>query len=291
MGIGTLIIFIALLLVASIAAAVLIQTVGSLQESALTTGDQAQDQIATNIQVTEVSATDGGDGTVEFLEEIAMLSPGSTSINLDQILLTVNTYDYTATLIYRGTLGTADNDYTDGYYTLALETLGGTVNTTPSDLEEDYDIDGVVDQVMISNGFLHFVFSSGENYTMPGVNCSGVDATVTTSVVAVSNIVESIIIVGDCGNDQINTTAAEVIVTPKDIGEGFFTVDYLQHGTNPVDGTLQTGDVIKIYYEAPRAIAEDEEVRINFIPKIGTPTLTQFITPQVMSTERVYLYP
>mgnify|MGYP000745990785 CR=1 FL=1 len=38
-------------------------------------------------------------------------------------------------------------------------------------------------------------------------------------------------------------------------------------------------------------IGEDEEVRLNFIPKIGTATLTEFVTPDVISTQRTYLYP
>ena len=54
---------------------------------------------------------------------------------------------------------------------------------------------------------------------------------------------------------------------------------------------LQRGDIIRVCFESPGQITEDEEVRLNFIPKIGTATLTQFVTPDVISTERVYLYP
>ncbi len=55
MGVGTLIIFIAILLVAAVAAGVLLQTAGSLQEKSLSTGQQARSQISTHVDTVEVS--------------------------------------------------------------------------------------------------------------------------------------------------------------------------------------------------------------------------------------------
>jgi archaellin len=75
------------------------------------------------------------------------------------------------------------------------------------------------------------------------------------------------------------------------LGEGYFVAIYEQEGTNHVDGNLQRGDIIRLCYEAPGQIVEDDHVRLNFIPKIGTATLTEFVTPDVISTQRVYLYP
>lgn len=289
MGIGTLIIFIALLLVAAVAAGVLIQTAGSLQERALTTGDQAKGQISTNVRVIEVSATSGSDGTLEEFEQIAKLSPGSNAIKLEQTLLTMNTYDRTASLTYRGTSGTYEDDATTGFYTLSVEELGNITNTSNSTLAEDYDLDGVADNASLegTDNELTFWFSGG-NTLSTGIYINGSVLSGTTSI-SNSDEVSSITASGTPMDGAVDT--ASINVTPKTIGDGFFTVEYLQRGTNPVDGNLQTGDVIKIYYEAPREVTEDEEVRINFIPKIGTPTLTQFITPEVISTERVYLYP
>lgn len=81
------------------------------------------------------------------------------------------------------------------------------------------------------------------------------------------------------------------LVTPYKEGQGYFVAIYEQTGTNHVAGNLQRGDIIRLCYEAPDQIQEDEKVRLNLIPKIGTPTLTTFVTPDVISTERVYLYP
>ena len=95
------------------------------------------------------------------------------------------------------------------------------------------------------------------------------------------------------GTTDINNTIKSNMITiyPYKNGEGYFTAVYLQTGTNHVAGNLQRGDLIKVCYEAPDDIGEDEQVRLNFIPKIGTSTLTDFVTPDVISTERVYLYP
>lgn len=190
MGIGTLIIFIALLLVAAIAAGVLIQTSGSLQEKALTTGDEARAQISTNAVVIEVAATDGQDKNLENFTSIMKLAPGSDAIKLGEALLTFNTFNSSVTLTY-----------------------GGIENST---------------------------------------NTFSTDAT------------------------------AE---------NGTFTIEYLQQGSNFVQDNLQRGDVVKLYYAAPRPIGESEDISMTFIPKIGTPTSTQFITPEVISTYQVYLYP
>lgn len=90
-GVGTLIIFIAMLLVAAIAAGVLIQTTGSLQNKALITGTQSKAQISTHIDVLSVTGTNGSDSVVENVSIIARLSAGSESIDLNELVLISDT--------------------------------------------------------------------------------------------------------------------------------------------------------------------------------------------------------
>ena len=181
MGVGTLIIFIALLLVAAVAAGVLIQTAGSLQQKALSTGTQATGQISTNAQVIEVSGVDGT-GNLANLSYVTKLSPGSEPIEFSSVTMTLNLNDQTQTLTYAAGSGVT----------------GNTTN---------------------------------------------------------------------------------------------FNIAYLQTGTNNQAGVLVRGDVVRVSFGSSRPITSGEDVRINFIPKTGTPSLTIFTVPDVISTQRVYLYP
>jgi len=84
-GIGTLIVFIALVLVAAIAAGVLINTAGFLQSQAEQTGQESTAQTANNVQVVSVNgtATTGDPGSVDTMSAKFQLAPGSEPIDLD----------------------------------------------------------------------------------------------------------------------------------------------------------------------------------------------------------------
>jgi len=425
MGVGTLIVFIAMLLVAAVAAGVLIQTAGSLQEKSLSTGQQARAQISTNARVIEVSGSDGRNGNLTDFQEVMKLSPGSDPIKIDQIIFTFNTKDKTSTLKYRGVGCVCEKNNTNGYNTWNEEKMpelenyqgrdtseallakqinhivqantevdldddgrtdymwvcapqdipgveycpspynstnnyvvfnlssagyifvrmvndNGTVvdmsdNGNPPSgmnisglyidayrdnagtayairqtdppgagqsyfrifenpvrLDEDYDDDGIDDKFAVNDTDAILLLGSGDKLTVP----LGADITSGLSNISTTgtfyNSTGSIVATVDIDAVMTQTgylPANSITITPYREGEGYFSVVYEQEGTNHVEGNLQRGDIIKLCYEAPGQIAEDQEVRLNFIPKIGTATLTQFVTPDVISTERVYLYP
>lgn len=74
-GIGAMIVFIALILVAAVAAAVIIQTAEKLQQNAQTTGDDTADNMAGKLLINTafVHPTDSGDDYLLFVT----LAPGS----------------------------------------------------------------------------------------------------------------------------------------------------------------------------------------------------------------------
>jgi flagellin FlaB len=88
-GIGTLIVFIALVLVAAIAAGVLINTADLLQSQAQQTGEESTEQVTNNLNVVSVTGTSpsGGsdnDGTVTDIDIRVQRAPGAGDIDLSQ---------------------------------------------------------------------------------------------------------------------------------------------------------------------------------------------------------------
>ena len=75
MGIGAMIVFIALILVAAVASAVIIQTAEKLQQNAQTAGEQTQDQMASKVMPLNIVINAAG--TLQMTWELA---PGSETI-------------------------------------------------------------------------------------------------------------------------------------------------------------------------------------------------------------------
>lgn len=98
-GIGTLIIFIAMVLVAAIAASVIINTAGKLQHKASTVGDESTEQVASGIQVLKVI---GHADTRTSLDKMAiMVAPNvGGEIDLSTTILTLGTGDAKYSLVY-----------------------------------------------------------------------------------------------------------------------------------------------------------------------------------------------
>lgn len=107
-GIGTLILFIAMILVAAVAAGVLIQTSSSLQSKALYTGSRAKSQVSSEAAVTQMWGEDASVGTVRHINRTFLklkLAAGSDPIKMTDALLQVDTPNYKSDLSYNASLG------------------------------------------------------------------------------------------------------------------------------------------------------------------------------------------
>ncbi|ACV25024.1 flagellin [Methanocaldococcus fervens] len=110
-GIGTLIVFIAMVLVAAVAAAVLINTSGFLQQKAMATGKESTEQVASGLMCMGVTGHYDGSNGIDKLAIYIAPNAGSAPIDLKQAKLF---------LIYDG------ESHVLNYSTATTETLGAT---------------------------------------------------------------------------------------------------------------------------------------------------------------------
>ncbi len=104
-GIGAMIVFIALILVAAVASAVIIQTAEKLQQNAQSTGEDTTDMMAGKIFILSVVLTNGGANLYITFE----LAPGSDPIDptaVEYNLICLETGARTGAATQSGNLGT-----------------------------------------------------------------------------------------------------------------------------------------------------------------------------------------
>jgi len=192
-GIGTLILFIAMILVAAVAAGVLISTATSLQSKALFTGSKAQGQVSSQAVPVYAYGKDASSGSprqinITFLK--LKLAPGSDAIKLGDAVLQVDTASVRSNLLYNSS-----------------------------------------------------------------VNCT------------------------------IETNATNGIFNDT----GLYGARWLIGASN--GGYLERGDVIELCFALPEAVGEGEDLRMTFVPAVGSPGIVETKTPDVMLDQQIQLFP
>ena len=106
-GIGTLIIFIAMVLVAAVAAAVLIQTSGVLQQKAQATGKQATQEVSSNLIIKSIEGVRANNAssttmssTIDLLKLRIGLNVGSAPVDVNQVVVSITDGTTANNLIY-----------------------------------------------------------------------------------------------------------------------------------------------------------------------------------------------
>ncbi len=88
-GIGAIIVFIAMVLVAAIAASVLVQTAGQIENQAMRTGEETKNEISTGVFVLDVCGEVSNNKVVKITITIK-LRPGSNDVDLSNVALEVS---------------------------------------------------------------------------------------------------------------------------------------------------------------------------------------------------------
>ncbi len=149
-GVGTLIIFISMVLVAAVAAAVLIYTTGALQQKATKTSKEATQQISSNIIVDKVLGDRGIvlNASIDSLKIRIKPDVGTTSIDLRQVIVTVMD-------------NSTRNDlkYSNNYSAIAVRDEDASFNTTTPVLNS-----GDLIEITVDSGNLGFALSPRKTF-------------------------------------------------------------------------------------------------------------------------------
>lgn len=125
-GIGTLIVFIAMILVAAVAASVIIQTAENLQQRAYAVGKQTIRDVSSGLHVIEVTGyTDVNKTKIQYLAIAISPRAGSLDIDLNRTLLYLK-LDNFSVLSLNLALKVSSNGYTSIFHALDLSQLNGT---------------------------------------------------------------------------------------------------------------------------------------------------------------------
>ena len=107
-GIGTLIVFIAIVLVAGIAASVLVQTSTTLEMQALKTGRNTIQETSTGLKVDSVSGFNSSGKITKLLIDVSLLA-GSSPIDLSQTIVEISDGDTKMVLRYNNAFTNASD--------------------------------------------------------------------------------------------------------------------------------------------------------------------------------------
>lgn len=310
-GIETLIIFIAMILVAAIAAGVLIRTSGVLQQKALAVADESIARVSTGIEVIQINAnanTSDGSGSTKQIEILARLASGSDPIKMQDLGLSYTSGE---------TFLSAELSHPDSTLqvtdTITLLTNTSTVEVQNLDLDvDDNDPDTVTLLFNHSGDYEGLQFdltTAGIVNVSLGVNLENATELTVRNIPIQNegeeNIYGYITLTGD-----LATTIGSAINTTLDSQNLTFTINNYPttckfetlrpdvdfcfvKRLGDTDMNFEPNEILTFYYKLSDEykLYPDTRVEISLIPTKAIISTTIFFTPEVFSTYKVLMWP
>lgn len=115
-GIGSMVIFIAMVLVAGIAASVIIQTMNSMEQQAMKAGQETTEEVSTGISVFDIKGYVPDGGNIDNMTITVHPRAGSADIDLGQVFIELANTDYKVIMTYDTAGSNNWNDSGTGVY-------------------------------------------------------------------------------------------------------------------------------------------------------------------------------
>ena len=119
-GIGAMIVFIAMVLVAGIAASVLVQTSTTLESQALKTGSDTIEEVATGVAVFDIQGFATTGGNLDLISICVRPRAGSADVDLSETLVELSDTTYKIVFNYSQTAYVADGSGQDNVFGAAF---------------------------------------------------------------------------------------------------------------------------------------------------------------------------